>query len=162
IMGTVFINEKTISLIDLYTIIEAQNIGGFNRKADTDLNKNKNKTILVVDDSPMYRKLEADLLLSMGFTVETANHGGEGFDMISNKEYDLLITDIEMPVLDGFEFVDKIRNELNNMNLPILALSTRVSEKDIARGKEVGFDWHMEKFKKDLVMDKVLNILGEK
>ncbi|MBT4722372.1 hypothetical protein HOB30_01290, partial [Candidatus Falkowbacteria bacterium] len=93
IMGTVFINEKTISLIDLYTIIEAQNIGGFNRKADTDLNKNKNKTILVVDDSPMYRKLEADLLLSMGFTVETANHGGEGFDMISNKEYDLLITD---------------------------------------------------------------------
>lgn len=106
--------------------------------------------------------METDLLLSMGFTVDTANHGDEAFKMMQEKTYDLVITDIEMPYVNGYELAEKIRKELGNQNMPIVALSTCFSEEDKKRGKESGFTYHLEKFKKHEVVDLVTDILSEK
>jgi two-component system chemotaxis sensor kinase CheA len=164
ILGTVYINNKTISLIDMYGIINnGSNINLVRPLIANDISDASriNKKILVVDDSPMFRKMESDLLKSLGYSVETASHGGEGFEKISKNKYDLLITDVEMPILNGYEFAKKIRTELIGNNIPILALTTRFSEEDKKKGKESGFDFHLEKFKKEEVTKKVLEIVRE-
>ncbi len=161
ILGTVFIQDRTISLVDLYSIIEAQNIGGIKLETQKHKSSHKGKKVLIVDDSPMYRKMESDLLESMGFEVVLANHGEDAFEVMKSSNFDLLITDIEMPFLNGYELAKKVREELDNQVIPILALSTRFSEEDINKGKEHGFNFHMEKFKKFEVADKVVEILGE-
>ena len=79
---------------------------------------------------------------------------------MEKNNYDLLITDIEMPLLDGFEFAKKVRNESKNKDIIIVALSTRSSTDDIDRGKKCGFNYHMEKFKRDEVIDLVDSILN--
>ena len=164
ILGTVFIQDRTISLIDLYAVIEAQNIGSFKKQKDDLKNqKLKGKSILVVDDSPMYRKMESDLLIEMGFDVKTANHGEDALRLMENQKFDLIVTDIEMPHLNGYEFAEKIRQGGGSqVDVPILALSTRCSEKDIERGLKSGFNFHMEKFKKFEVAEKVAEMLEEK
>ncbi|MAZ48230.1 MAG: hypothetical protein CME65_06685 [Halobacteriovoraceae bacterium] len=158
IIGTIFINEKTVPLLDLYAVLLAQNLGVF-KKEQTSLIPKDQKTILLVDDSPMYRKLEADSLIEVGYKVVTANHGEEGFAILKEQDFDLLITDIEMPHLDGFSFAKKVRDELPQKTIPIIALSTRVSEKDRMKGRDCGFDHHLEKFKKDEVVELVDTIL---
>lgn len=157
IIGTIFIDEKTVPLLDLYSILAAQNLGVSNKEITNA--KLMPKTILLVDDSPMYRKLEADSLREIGYTVITANHGLDGFEKLQNQDFDLLITDIEMPLLDGFGFARKVRDELPAKQIPIIALSTRVSDKDLEKGRESGFNHHLEKFKKEEVVDLVNSIL---
>ncbi len=159
ILGTVFINEKTVSLIDLYKIIESQNLGGKGEVRPVIEGAAKNKKILIVDDSPMYRKIEADLLSKAGYKVETASNGEEGFIKFGQGGYDLILTDIEMPKLTGYELASKIRTELKNQDIPIVALSTRVSENDQLKGRESGFNYHLEKLKNDEVIDVINNIL---
>lgn len=160
ILGTIFIHGKTISLIDLYAVIQAQNLGNFKSEKHVKKASNREKRVLVVDDSPMYRKMEGDLLEGMGFDVTLANHGQDALQLLQDSHYDLLITDIEMPFLNGYELAQKVREEIKNTEIPILALSTRCSEADIEKGKVCGFNHHMEKFKKFEVADKVVEILG--
>ena len=164
ILGTVFINDKTISLVDLYSILGAQKIG---RSAGGDIKieskgNNAEKHILVVDDSPMYRKMISDLMLELGFKVDSAINGLKAFELVAENPYDLVITDIEMPVLNGYEFAQKVRGELENKTQKILALSTRYSEEDQVKGRNAGFDFHMEKFKKDEIIQKIEHIFNEK
>ncbi len=164
ILGTVFIHDNTISLIDIYAVIEAQNLGGMSAKLKKTREKNqslaKAKKILVVEDSPMYRKMEVDLLEGIGYEVDVAHHGEEGIEKLKNNNYDLVITDIEMPHLNGFDFAKKVRQELQKDDLTIIALSTRFSEEDKKKGIESGFSYHLEKLKKHEVADLVMNLLN--
>lgn len=160
ILGTVFIGDRTVSLLDVYTIIEAQGLGVQQKKTKEQVKQNQKKKILLVDDSAMYRKMEADALIEQGYQVILANNGEHGYQELEKSDFDLLITDIEMPVLDGFDFAKKIREESNKKDIKIVALSTCASEKDKERGKLCGFDYHLEKFKKDEVLDLVDRILS--
>jgi two-component system, chemotaxis family, sensor kinase CheA len=159
ILGTIFVADSTISLLDIYRIIDAQGLGVKAKIGTEQLKKNKNKKILLVDDSAMYRKMEADALAEHGYQVDVANNGEHGFQTLVKNQYDLLITDIEMPVLDGFDFAKKVRTESSQKDITIVALSTRTSNKDIEKGKQSGFDYHLEKFRKDEVIELVDKIL---
>jgi two-component system chemotaxis sensor kinase CheA len=160
ILGTIFIDDKTVSLVDLYAIIEAQGLGIQNKASTKEVESNSTKKILLVDDSAMYRKMEGDVLIDQGYQVDIANHGEHGYELFQQKKYDLLVTDIEMPILDGFDFVQRIRSESSHKDIPVIALSTRVSDQDRERGKLCGFDYHLEKFKKDDVIDLVKKVLS--
>ena len=161
ILGTVFIDDKTVSLIDLYSIVEAQKIGHKPVVKAEVRSERSTKKILLVDDSAMYRKLEGDALLEEGYSVDVANHGEHGLEVLQSSNYDLLITDIEMPILDGYDFAKKVRALPEKGNIPIIALSTRNSETDREKGRESGFNYHLEKFKRDEVLDLVKKVLKE-
>jgi two-component system chemotaxis sensor kinase CheA len=160
ILGTVFIDDKTVSLLDVYTIIESQGLGIKQSMSKDQVSANKKKKILLVDDSAMYRKMESDALLEQGYQVDLANNGEHGYEVIEKGQYDLLITDIEMPILDGFDFAKRVRQQSHCKDIPIVALSTKCQDKDRVKGKESGFDYHLEKFKKDEVLDLVAKILN--
>ncbi|WPY98963.1 hybrid sensor histidine kinase/response regulator [Christiangramia sp. OXR-203] len=94
---------------------------------------------LVVDDEPGQLSLTVELSRSMGFEIDTAANGKIALEKINGKEYDLILTDIQMPVLDGFELIKTIRGTDEIMHLPVIALSGRTDlEKQVYM--DAGFD----------------------
>lgn len=94
--------------------------------------------ILTVDDSASMRALLLQALSSNGFNVEQAVDGVEAFEWLSTNEVDLVITDINMPNLDGFGLIEKLRSSSRHCDRPILVLTTESSDEKKARAREAG------------------------
>jgi two-component system chemotaxis sensor kinase CheA len=94
--------------------------------------------ILVVDDSLTTRMLERSILESAGYDVDLAASGEEGLDMARLRRYALFLTDIDMPGIDGFAFVEIARADPELAGVPAILVSSRASQQDRQRGAEVG------------------------
>jgi len=101
--------------------------------------------ILLVDDSLIAREIEKKVFESIGFIVDTAIDGIDGIEKMQTENYDMIITDLEMPRLDGFGFVRHIRNQHQYEDLPVMVISTRESVEDRLRALESGADIYMVK-----------------
>ena len=104
---------------------------------------------LLAEDSIIARQVEKALLESMGARVDTAIDGLDALEKMQRRDYDILITDLEMPRLDGFGLVRRVRNEKRYEDLPILIISTRESAEDRLKGLEAGADAYLVKQKLD-------------
>jgi two-component system, chemotaxis family, chemotaxis protein CheY len=96
------------------------------------------KTIIIIDDSTTTRELVKTSLEEIGFSVDTAVDGVEGLNLIRNNHYDLIITDINMPVMDGFELTQEVRKLTDYQFTPLLILTTESDLDKKMTGKEVG------------------------
>ncbi|MBT0670556.1 response regulator [Novosphingobium profundi] len=96
------------------------------------------KLILTVDDSATIRMLLKTALSAQGFRIESANDGAHGLERMREVKPDLLITDINMPKMDGFELIEALRGEAEFKATPILVLSTEFSDEKKARAREAG------------------------
>ena len=103
------------------------------------------KRLLVVDDSVSTRSLEKSILEAAGYEVVTAADGEAGWKLLQEQDVDLVITDIEMPRMDGFELTEAIRRSKRSHELPVILISARSSDRDKARGIEVGADAYIVK-----------------
>lgn len=103
------------------------------------------KRVLVVDDSMTVRELERSLLEGSGYRVDIAVDGVDGWNAVRMNEYDLVISDIDMPRMDGFEFISCIRGEQRLQNLPVIIISYKDRESDRKQGLEVGADHYLTK-----------------
>lgn len=104
-----------------------------------------NLKVLLVDDSLIARKVEQGILESLGFSVDTAIDGLDALAKIELETYDMVVTDLEMPRLDGFGLVRRMRNQSQYEDLPILIISTRESAEDRLRAMEAGADAYLVK-----------------
>ncbi|MEA5467067.1 Hpt domain-containing protein [Leptothoe sp. PORK10 BA2] len=111
--------------------------------------------ILLVEDSPPVRIQEKRLFEGAGYTVITANDGLEGYDMLQMGGFDAVVSDVEMPHLDGFSLVSKIRQQQEYDDLPIILVTTLDSEADRQRGSEVGANAYIVKgrFNQDALLE---------
>ncbi len=100
-------------------------------------------TILVVDDEPGVRDLLRDALEIAGYQTELASNGAEALDLLRRHDADLCIVDINMPTMDGFEFLAKLRE--HDTVTPVLMLSARDSAVDVAKGLRFGADDYVRK-----------------
>ncbi|HEY3175262.1 MAG TPA: response regulator [Candidatus Polarisedimenticolia bacterium] len=96
------------------------------------------RSVLVVDDSLTTRMLEQSILESAGYEVDLATSGQEALDMAHRREYGLFVVDVEMPGMDGFEFITSARADAALSRVPAILLTSRSSEEDRRRGVEVG------------------------
>ncbi len=94
----------------------------------------RKKQALVVDDSLTIRIYHSSLLRSFGFDVDMAENGMEALEKCLKKQYDLILSDINMPVMDGYEFVKKLRSYENYKLTPIVFVTTLNSETDRKKG----------------------------
>jgi len=94
--------------------------------------------ILVVDDSLTTRMLERSILESAGYEVDLAASAEEGLEMARARDYGLFLTDIDMPGLNGFEFVERTRADPQLAGVPAILVSSRASADDRRRGEEAG------------------------
>ena len=96
------------------------------------------KLILTVDDSASMRMLLKASLTAQGYSIESANDGEEGLERMREVKPDLLITDINMPKMDGFELIEAVRGVPEFKGTPILVLSTEFSDEKKSRAREAG------------------------
>ncbi|MEG3640935.1 hybrid sensor histidine kinase/response regulator [Magnetococcus sp. PR-3] len=101
--------------------------------------------ILVVDDSITTRTLEKNILEAKGFQVTTAVNGQKGWDTLQEGSYDLVISDVEMPIMNGFEFARTIREDSRYDDLPVIIVSSLDSQENKRRGMEAGADAYIVK-----------------
>jgi signal transduction histidine kinase/DNA-binding NarL/FixJ family response regulator len=95
-------------------------------------------TILIVDDKWENRSVIVNLLEPVGFTVIEASHGQEGIDQVNAYKPDLIITDLVMPVMDGFEFITSLRQSTQCQEMPIIASSASVFASDEYKSIDIG------------------------
>ncbi len=100
-------------------------------------------TILVVDDEPGVRDLLQDALSGAGYQVQCATNGADGLDQLRRRSADLCIVDVYMPMMDGFEFMEKLR--AHDTKTPVLLLTARDSGEDVEQGLRVGADDYVRK-----------------
>lgn len=103
------------------------------------------KVVLVVDDSGAIRKFVTFALRALGYTVLTAQDGLEGLEKYVRTHVDLVITDLNMPKLDGFGLVRAIREDHKEDNVPIIILSSLSGEREINQGLQLGANAYLIK-----------------
>lgn len=116
-------------------------------------------TILVVDDSIATRTLEKTLLESAGFRVVTASDGLQGLNMLAEHEVDLVISDVQMPNMDGFELTRTIKSRAGLSHLPVILITSLGSNEDIAAGMASGADAHI--VKKELTRSELVKTINQ-
>ena len=97
-----------------------------------------NPHILVVDDSITVRKVTEKLLISENMLVGTAKDGLEALEMLDKFDPDLILMDIEMPRMDGFEVLETVRQNPNWNHVPIIMISSRTADKHQQRAEQLG------------------------
>jgi two-component system sensor histidine kinase and response regulator WspE len=120
------------------------------------------KRILVVDDSLTVRELQRKLLLNRGYDVAVAVDGMDGWNALRSESFDLLITDIDMPRMDGIELVTLLRRDNRLQSLPVMVVSYKDREEDRRRGLDAGADYYLAKasFHDDALLDAVVELIG--
>jgi two-component system sensor histidine kinase and response regulator WspE len=120
------------------------------------------KRILVVDDSITVREVERKMLALKGYDVTTAVDGLEGWNTLRRDQFDLVITDVDMPRMDGIELVTLIRQEERFETLPVIIVSYKDRESDRTRGLEAGADYYLTKgsFQDEALVRTVEELIG--
>ncbi|MCY1416721.1 Gliding motility regulatory protein [compost metagenome] len=120
------------------------------------------KRVLVVDDSLTVRELERKLLASRGYEVTVAVDGMDGWNVLRAERFDLVITDIDMPRMDGIELVSLIRRHSRLHALPVMVVSYKDREEDRRRGLDAGADYYLAKasYRDEALLDAVADLIG--
>ncbi len=159
VLGSSIIKGKTTLFLDVYKIIEMHDPYFFVKVVPTE---ERPYRLLLAEDSPFFRQMIANYLASAGYEVETACDGEEAWEKLQKESFDALITDIEMPRLNGLELAKRIRADARLAELPIMALTSLSSEEDRRRGMEAGIDEYQVKLERSKVLEALANLLSRK
>lgn len=121
------------------------------------------KRVLVVDDSRTVREVERGLLTSRGYLVDVAVDGSDGWNAVRGGDYALVITDVDMPRMNGIELTRRIKQDAHLRKIPIMIVSYKDREEDRQRGLEAGADAYVTKssFQEAGWIDSVVDLVGE-
>lgn len=160
IMGSVIIDERITLLVNMHELVKILNPQWFTTKEDLTSVKDRH-TILVADDSAFFQRQIAKTIQDEGFHTIVAEDGQQAWEILSENadKISLLVTDIEMPRLSGFELTERVRDDARFENLPIVAITTLAGEEDVKRGKKAGVNEYLVKFDRDQLVEKVLGLL---
>jgi two-component system chemotaxis sensor kinase CheA len=121
-------------------------------------------SLLVVDDALTLRELQRSILVRAGYEVRTATDGREALALLAERTADLVLTDLEMPNLDGFGLTAAIRSQPRLANIPVLMVTSRSSDEDRQRGLDAGADGYIVKseFDEGRLLSAVAGLLGRR
>ncbi len=119
------------------------------------------RRVLLVDDSPFVRNLLVPLLAVAGYDVTAVETGSQALELCQQGEaYDVILSDIEMPNMNGFEFAQEVRANARWAGTPLVALSSSASPEDLARGRSVGFDDYVAKSDREALLQSLRETLA--
>jgi two-component system sensor histidine kinase and response regulator WspE len=128
-----------------------------------ELTGRKQKRVLAVDDSLTVRELVRKLLASRGYLADVAVDGMAGWNAVRANHYDLVITDVDMPGLNGIELAALIKKDPQFKSLPVMIVSYKDREEDRLRGLEAGADYYITKgsFHDETLLQAVVDLIGD-
>jgi two-component system chemotaxis sensor kinase CheA len=145
VLGSAVIKGQATEVIDVGHFLPMAFADWFRRKEMRA--SAQSQSILLVDDSAFFRNMLAPVLKAAGYRVALATNAKEGLEALrGGGAFDCILTDIEMPDMNGFEFAEAIRTDQRHKSMPIIALSSVVSPAAIERGRQAGFDDYVAKF----------------
>ena len=103
------------------------------------------KTVLVIDDSETVRRYHASIFQAAGFSVTTAVDGADGLEKFYRAPSNVILTDINMAGMDGYEFIRRLRQDASFDHVPIIIVSTESEDKDMRKGIELGANLYIVK-----------------
>jgi two-component system chemotaxis sensor kinase CheA len=145
ILGSAVIKGQATEIIDLAHFLPLAFEDWFRRK---EFNAAPGRrTVLLIDDSAFFRNMLAPVLKAAGYLVTTAGGGEEAIGLLQKgRHFDVILTDIEMPGMSGFDFTRQVRSNPRTAQVPVIALSSTISQEAIDRGRQVGFHDYVAKF----------------
>jgi len=145
LLGYAVVKGHTTEIIDVGHFLP-QAFEGWFRRRDGGAGRAA-RTILLVDDSPFFREMLAPLIKAAGYQVVAVGSGADALAALkSNARIDLVVTDVEMPDMDGFALAQAMRGAPATAAIPVIALAAMVSDEAIERGRAVGFHDFVAKF----------------
>ncbi|MEN2394637.1 hybrid sensor histidine kinase/response regulator [Pseudomonas halotolerans] len=164
--GALLDDGSVVLIVDVEDLLRSVDklldTGRLERIARQNQTQTPRKRILVVDDSLTVRELQRKLLLNRGYDVAVAVDGMDGWNALRAEDFDLLITDIDMPRMDGIELVSLLRRDNRLQSLPVMVVSYKDREEDRRRGLDAGADYYLAKasFHDDALLDAVVELIG--
>jgi two-component system chemotaxis sensor kinase CheA len=152
-LGTSIISGKSTDIIDAAHYLAMAFRDWFNADSQGTYTANAMRRILLIDDSSFFRNLLTPLLTVAGYDVTTVNSAAEALELQeSGRDFDILVSDIEMPGMSGFDFASSVRRGGRWSRLPMLALSSHATENDFERGRQAGFTDYVAKFNREALL----------
>ena len=168
LLGSAIINGKATDVIDLAHFLNSidknwfKDHGDENFESDPAAAAKRKRSVLLVDDSPFFRNMLTPLLSVAGYEVTTLESPVEALKLCENgANFDVIISDIEMPEMDGFEFAQRVRESRRWQNVPMVALSSHATPQDIDRGMKVGFNDYVAKFDRDTLLHSLSETMAQ-
>ncbi len=159
LLGSAVLGNRITLIINMYELFELADPEHY--VSPKEYATDKKNTILLVEDTPFFAKTEKNYLESAGYQVLSAANGREALDLLQHTKVDLVVSDIVMPVMNGFELVKRIRSDNKLAKLPVIAVTTRNDQRSMEEGIEAGFDYYEIKLSKDRFLSKVRLALEE-
>jgi two-component system chemotaxis sensor kinase CheA len=157
-------NGSILLVLDVPTLIErsAATLHTASSLTDKPTLPERQLSVMVVDDALMVRELQRSILERGGYSVRAASDGAEALAMLADQPADLVVTDVEMPKLDGLSLIKNIRAHPHLSNIPVLIVSSHASEEDHQLGLDAGADGYIVKtsFDEAGLLDAVSRLLG--
>jgi len=162
IMGSAIIGDHTTLMVDVFGIVQTLNPDWFSQRGAAQTSDGKAATILYSEDSKFFRNQVRGFMEDEGYHVIEAEDGMVAWNLLQEHadEISLVVTDIEMPNLDGLGLAEKIREDKRYSHLPVIALTTLAGDEDIAGGKAVGIDDYQIKLDREKLMESVYSLLN--
>ena len=120
------------------------------------------KKILVVEDQAELRKLECILLSSRGYDVKGAENGEEALQQIDREVPDLVLLDVMMPGIDGFQVCERIKTNEATRHIPVIMVTAKGGHSDMDRGQKAGATWYIVKpFRSVFLLETIQRLLSD-
>lgn len=154
---TIDADDVVKSVKSLISFGKLAKIGGKTKKS-----KKSKKRVLVVDDSLTVRETERKLLESRGYEVALAVDGVDGWNVVHRGEFDLVVSDVDMPRMNGFDLVRRIKTNPKLKDIPVVIVSYKDREEDKRKGLNAGANYYLAKssFQDDALLDAVEDLIG--
>lgn len=158
ILGSTVLNNKVTVFLDIYSLCDA--VYPDHKLSKENLKRFKNKRVLVAEDTPFFRTVSQKFLSNLVGSIDIVNDGLEAWEKIQNEPYDLVLTDIEMPCMNGLELTQKIKSSEKLKHIPVVALTSFSNPKDELSAKEAGVDGYEVKLNKEHLQNTLKNLLN--
>lgn len=158
ILGSMILDGKITLMLDLHSIMQTS-LPESVEKMDINPERAGSKQILLVEDTPFFMRVTKEFVTAAGYQVSTAGNGREGLEMLNKQHFDLVLSDIEMPLMDGREMIKNIRANPRWRDLPVIALTTLSDAQTMQDGKKAGFNDWLVKLDKELVLKTLAHYL---
>lgn len=137
-LGGMVIEGKTTDIIDVANLLA--DIVGFSADEDMQVKAGNDSRLLYVEDSPFFRSINVPFLTAAGYKVKAVNNAKEALALLeSNPAFDVIVSDIEMPEMNGFEFAEVCSNNPRLSHIPMFAFTSSKSEANTGKSKQAGF-----------------------
>ena len=145
VLGSAIVRGHATEIIDVGHFLPLAFEDWFRRKELP--TQHRARTVLLIDDSPFFLNMLTPVLQAAGYVVTAVGSAQEALALLKDgRQFEVAITDIEMPEMSGFEFAEAVRGDPRTVDMPVIALSSVVSAEAIDRGRRVGFHDYVAKF----------------